>query len=85
MKQKLIELSVRASQSKAVNTPVWKTLVKEGQSLPNSITEDVGGFSLCPTYSGKQLRRIRRLRIRQAEILGNYYLQTLKNGGRLRW
>jgi len=31
---------------------------KEGFHLPNSVTEDVGGFSLMPYYSGKQLRRI---------------------------
>ena len=30
----------------------------EGFHLPNSVTEDVGGFSLMPYYSGKQLRRI---------------------------
>ena len=34
--------------------------VKEGQNLPNSVTEDVGGFSLIPTYSAKQLREISR-------------------------
>ena len=31
---------------------------KEGFHLPNSVTEDVGGFSLMPHYSVKQLRRI---------------------------
>jgi hypothetical protein len=31
---------------------------KEGFHLPNSTTEDVGGFSLMPYYSAKQLRRI---------------------------
>jgi len=31
---------------------------KEGFHLPNSVTEDVGGFSLMPAYSAKQLRRI---------------------------
>ena len=30
----------------------------EGFHLPNSVTEDVGGFSLMPYYSAKQLRRI---------------------------
>jgi hypothetical protein len=30
----------------------------EGFHLPNSVTEDVGGFSLMPYYSDKQLRRI---------------------------
>ena len=31
---------------------------KEGFHLPNSVTEDVGGFSLMPYYSAKQLRCI---------------------------
>lgn len=33
---------------------------KEGKTLPNSVTEDVGGFSLMPTYSKKQLRGMNR-------------------------
>ena len=49
---------LEVSQSKAVNTPVMGTLVKEGQTLPNSVTEDIGGFSLSPGYSIRQLRRI---------------------------
>ena len=32
----------------------------EGFHLPNSVTEDVGGFSLMPYYSAKQLRSIKR-------------------------
>jgi len=35
-------------------------LVKEGKNLPNSVTEDIGGFSLMPNYSAKQLRGIHR-------------------------
>jgi hypothetical protein len=35
--------------------------VKDGENLPNSVTEDVGGFSLCPHYTKKQLRRMSRL------------------------
>ncbi|MGC2574619.1 MAG: hypothetical protein WA364_24160 [Candidatus Nitrosopolaris sp.] len=35
--------------------------VKDGVNLPNSLTEDIGGFSLCPMYSNMQLRKIRRL------------------------
>jgi len=31
---------------------------KEGFHLPNSVTEDVGGFSLMPYYSAKQLKCI---------------------------
>ena len=45
---------------KAVETPVMEILVKEGQNLPNNITEDIGGILLAPRYSAKQLRRINR-------------------------
>ena len=57
---------LEVSQSKAVNTPVMGTLVKEGQTLPNSVTEDIGGFSLAPGYSKTQLRRINN-RLRNKE------------------
>ena len=33
---------------------------KEGQNLANSVTEDIGGFSLRPSYSAKQLRSMKR-------------------------
>ena len=57
---------LEVSQSKAVNTPVMGTLVKEGQTLPNSVTEDIGGFSLASGYSKTQLRRINN-RLRNKE------------------
>ena len=60
MKSKTIQRLFEVSQSEAVNTPVMGTLVKEGQTLPNSITEDIGGFSLAPSYSVKALRRINK-------------------------
>ena len=40
---------------------------KEGFHLPNSVTEDVGGFSLQPSYSGKQLRSMGRRQKSKAE------------------
>ena len=36
------------------------TSKKEGKILANSVTEDIGGFSLMPNYSVKQLRTIKR-------------------------
>jgi hypothetical protein len=45
---------------------VGRYLVKEGAILPNSLTEDIMGFSLCPEYSRKQLRRMTRLKIKKA-------------------
>jgi len=58
--------------------------VKEGTNLPNSVTEDVGGFSLSPMYSTKQLRVIRRFRIRETKY-GHNHPKKLKFGGRLQW
>ena len=31
---------------------------KEGKNLANSVTEDIGGFSLRPSYSARQLRTL---------------------------
>jgi hypothetical protein len=41
---------------------------KEGFHLPNSVTEDVGGFSLMPHYSVKQLRRIGKQQARSKSM-----------------
>ena len=59
---------VKTSQSEATNTPALELLVKEGQKLSNSVTEDVGGFSLMPSYSYKQLRRITRNLLKKNHI-----------------
>jgi hypothetical protein len=45
-------------QPKPTKTLVRGFPVKEGKTLPNSVTEDIGGFSLAPQYSNKQLRKI---------------------------
>jgi len=58
MKTQTMQRLLEVSQSEAVNTPVMGILVKEGLTLPNSVTEDIGGFSLAPSYSAKELRRI---------------------------
>ena len=58
MKATTTQCLLEVSQSEAVNTPVMGILVKEGLTLPNSVTEDIGGFSLAPSYSAKELRRI---------------------------
>jgi hypothetical protein len=41
-----------------VTNQVGTNLIKDDANLPNSITEDIGAFSLAPLYSSKQLRRI---------------------------
>ena len=57
---------------------------KEGSHLPNSVTEDVGGFSLMPHYSVKQLRRIGK---QQAYSQSRGISRTTKNQWRMtpRW
>ncbi len=54
-------------QPKPIEIPVGSMLVKEGKNLPRSITEDVGAFSLHPTYSKKQFRRIHRIRMHYSQ------------------
>ena len=79
-------LEIETGKHSPEENPVGRHLVKEGINLPNSITEDVGGFSLCPTYSDRELRRIRRVRRAEAERHGkNNAILTLKSGGRLLW
>ena len=66
------------AQTKNCQKMTWKPLSrkesggkidgkKEGFHLPNSVTEDVGGFSLQPSYSGKQLRSMGRRQKSKAE------------------
>ncbi len=79
-------LEIETRKRSPVESPVGRIPVEEGTNLPNSVTEDVGGFSLCPTYSAKQLRRIERLRIDEAKKYGiDNLMATLKDGGRLQW
>ena len=46
---------------------VGRSPVKEGTNLPACIEEDVGSFSLSPSYSGKQLRTIHRLEMKNSK------------------
>ena len=87
MRHKLQQcLEIETRKHSPVESPVGRIPVKEGTNLPSSVTEDVGGFSLCPTYSDKELRRIER--IRRTEANRHYItndILTLKSGGRLQW
>ena len=58
--------------------------VKEGKKLAASISEDVGAFSLSPTYSSRQLRTIRRRQIQSIKY-GHGNTRHQKHGGRLQW
>jgi hypothetical protein len=79
-------LEMQTGKHSPAESPVGRIPVEEGKNLPNSETEDVGGFSLCPSYSNEQLRRIERLRIKESRTCGISDLETtLKLGGRLRW
>jgi len=44
---------------------VQDDLVKDGKNLPNSVTEDINGFSLQPWYSDKQLNRIKQFHMKK--------------------
>lgn len=87
MKYKLQQYLVKEVwQPTPAKNPVGRIPVKEGRNLPNSETEDVGGFSLCPAYSDKELRRIERISRAEVERLGiDAAVMTLKSGGRLQW
>ena len=50
-----------------VKNQVGRYLVRNGANLPNSVTEDIRGFSLCPHFSNKQLRRIARVRTQKVK------------------
>jgi|SRR3954447_11228254 hypothetical protein len=52
-------------QPRPIRQQVRKYPAKDGASIPNSVTEDIGGFSIAPWYSLKQLRRINDLRTRK--------------------
>lgn len=79
-------LEIKTEKPSLIESPVGRILVKEGKNLPNSETEDVSGFSLCPAYSDKELRRIERVRRAEAHRHGmNNAIMTLRSGGRLQW
>lgn len=67
MKTKLTQCLFETWQPKPTEIPVGSMLVKEGKNLPRSTTEDVGGFSLHPTYSKKQFRRIHRISMHSSQ------------------
>ena len=61
MKQQLILRQLLAWEPLPIKQSGFeKTSKKEGKTLPNSVTEDIGGISLMPSYSAKQLRSIKR-------------------------
>ena len=56
--------------------------VKEGKTLPNSVTEDVIGMALMPHYSTRQLRKINRQQRKYSELL---MMNTITTGGSIQW
>ena len=56
--------------------------VKEGKTLPNSVTEDVMGMALMPQYSTRQLRKINRQQRKYSELL---MMNTITTGGSIQW
>jgi len=61
---------------------VGKIPVKEGKTLPNSVTEDVMGMALMPQYSTRQLRKINRQQRKYSELL---MMNTVTTGGSIQW
>lgn len=51
-------------------------VVADGVNLPSSITEDVRGFSLHPSYSAKQLRRIVHIAKTKADHENRYLMSS---------
>ena len=56
--------------------------MKEGKTLPNSVTEDVMGMALMPQYSTRQLRKINRQQRKYSELL---MMNTITTGGSIQW
>ena len=56
--------------------------VKEGKTLPNSVTEDVMGMALMPQYSTRQLRKMNRQQRKYSELL---MMNTITTGGSIQW
>ena len=54
-------------------------VVADGVNLPSTIAEDVAGFSLCPSYSAKQLRRIERIAKKNAVKENRYSMSSQRN------
>jgi len=69
-------------QPKPTKKLVRGTPVKEGKTLPNSVTEDVMGMALMPHYSTRQLRKINRQQRKYSELL---MMNTITTGGSIQW
>lgn len=54
-------------------------VVADGENLPGSIIEDVRGFSLRPSYSAKQLRRIAQMAKKNADCENRYSMSLQCN------
>ncbi len=55
------------SELSAAKKSVGRKPYEEGKSLPRSISEDIGSFSLHPSYSRRQLRRMNRLKMKYSK------------------
>ena len=82
MQQQQTQSLLETWQPKPTKELVRGTPVKEGKTLPNSVTEDVLGMGLMPQYSRRQLRKIGRSQRRYSEYL---MMNTLHSGGVIQW
>lgn len=65
------------SELSAAKKLVGRKPYEEGRNLPNSISEDIGSFSLHPSYSRRQLRRVNRLKMRHSKKESRQNLQKI--------
>ena len=65
-----------------VTNQVGRYSLKSGANLPNSITEDIGAFSLAPLYSSEQLRRISQLHGRKNDRYNQASLNSIRRTSR---
>jgi hypothetical protein len=61
---------------------VGRHLVKDGKNLPNSVTEDIHGYSICPWYSKMHIRRIDRLHRKKIRCCDNKNLSRIQRSKR---
>jgi len=54
-------------------------VVADGVNLPSTIIEDVRGFSLRPSYSAKQLRRIVHIAKKKDDHQNRYLMSSQRN------
>ena len=77
MVNQILRFKNEASELSAAKKLVGRNPYEEGRNLPKSISEDIGSFSLHPSYSRRQLRRMNRLKMRHSKKESRRNLQKI--------